>query len=686
MPEPAVVVAMREFKAGLLAREHAQMQYMARRWLTVERRLDGDIQMLARELGEAKEAGLSYGRGKLYQMERYKQLQAQAQREIRQYVGWADDTISSGQEDMIRRGVGDAAQAIQLSYYPQIGPHFERLPLQAVQHMVGITAEGKPVGALLKRRMLPGTSIAGWQQLCDELVHGTALGRNPRETALAMRDALSSGLDKALVIARSEQMRVYRQASLDQYQESEVVIGQKRLTAHDGRVCAACLADDATLYTLEAAINDHPNGRCTPVPVVQGMPEVTWRAGEDWLLTQPEAIQRSILRGERYQEWKDGRFAFQDLIVKKRHPTWGESLGVRSVQSLREQGLGSPKAITDEIQRITRERIVISGRRRKLEGLIKRTGHDPAENVTVQGYKGRLRELSRERKQLTRQGIRLKAAGPRKVIYQVPTKAAPVVKDLWATKSWEAAAKRATPRGAKAGDRDRLTKALGKDLQKMRGGYVSHDGQAEAKRQVVYNLSQATGLPSKQVNEMVHQWAATSNDFSLDSLEMQQEAAKLFDVPASSFSINKLRDLKEGVVEAVLAEQRGSTAEEKQVFLKTMYEDTQKWLRGAGYKSGDRIRLYRGASRTGWEGLRDKQWVELRGNALESWSLEDSTAMSFAHPKQGAPTGAVFSMDVPIELIVSTPRTGIGCMNETEFVILGSQKGMQGLVYDIFRE
>lgn len=47
MPDPAVVVAMREFKAGLLAREDAHLREMAGHWAQVERRLSELIELTA---------------------------------------------------------------------------------------------------------------------------------------------------------------------------------------------------------------------------------------------------------------------------------------------------------------------------------------------------------------------------------------------------------------------------------------------------------------------------------------------------------------------------------------------------------------------------------------------------------------------------------------------------------------
>jgi len=337
LPDPAVVVAMREFKTGLLAREAGQMREMTGQWLTVERSLSELIENLATDFERRKAAGEAITPSALYRMERYKRLRAQTRDELTQYVAWADGSLTRYQSGTVDLALDHSAQAIQLSYWPGVGVYFDRLPREAVEYMVGMAKDGKPVGDLLRRRMIREDQDV-WQRLVDSLTKGTALGRNPRDVARDMRDDLAGGLTKALVIARTEGLRPYREVSRSQYEKSGVVIGQKRLTAHDGRVCGACLADDGVLYDLKEVISDHPQGRCTSVPVVRGMPETTWTAGEDWFKQQSEDTQLSILGRSKLEAWRDGLFDFRNLVHRTDHPTWGKGLTPRSLADLLKGG------------------------------------------------------------------------------------------------------------------------------------------------------------------------------------------------------------------------------------------------------------------------------------------------------------------------------------------------------------
>lgn len=330
MPEPAVVDAMREFKQALLAREMAQMQEMAGRWVQVEQALSGELAALTEQAARLREAGESLTEARVYRMRRYRRLLGQAQEEAARYTDYADQTITRGQEEVAAWGIDHASRSIQLSYAPRVGVYFDRLPVEAVEHLVGLATDGGPVRDLLRRRLVRdenGRPLPGvLERLTRTLINGTAQGWNPRKTAREMRDDLTGGLQQALTIARSEQMRVYRQAGLDQYRASGVVEGQKRLATHDGRTCAACLADEGNRYPLDAVISDHPNGRCTGVPIVSGMPEVRWLSGEAWFRAQPEEVQRQILHDGRFEAWQEGAFSFQALATHTQDPTWGAGL------------------------------------------------------------------------------------------------------------------------------------------------------------------------------------------------------------------------------------------------------------------------------------------------------------------------------------------------------------------------
>jgi len=256
------------------------------------------------------------------------------------------------------------------------------------------------------------------------------------------------------------------------------------------------------------------------------------------------------------------------------------------------------------------------------------------------------------------------------------------------------------------------------------------------KNDVVSSLSNETGIDYHAVNEAVHQWAYTSNDHSSMSMSIQQGAAAEFGVPLSEWQKQKIEEMKgftkEGLERAKMEmadksavvgdiqrhlqyaihsdnqaevdrlrplynkamEELGkaeslvdvisSHTYEAQVgpcfrntpnppaairkTLRAMYDRTQEQFRQAGVTE---IVLYRGVTLEGSEtgkGLpKEGSNVSVKGNAIESWSSSYYAARRFGN--------LVVAMRVPVARILSTPRSGFGCLHEEEFVVLGAAGG-----------
>lgn len=328
MPDPLVVQVMKQFKLDLLAREWAQMQDMARQWLGLEDALESQMQAMADDLAREAAEGRAISQAKLWRSRRYQSLQAQLQRELASYTQYAEGLIAENQSQLGALGIQHATTATQVSM-PGVGVYFDVLPIEAIENMVGLAGDGSPLSTLLRATW--GDSAAG---LTNELIRSTALGVNPRETARRMRQGATQGLNRMLNIARTEQLRVYREAGRQQYEFSGVVEGFKRLATHDDRVCPACLMAEGERYSVKQQLREHPSGRCTMVPIVKGMPEVQWEKGQDWFKRQDEATQIRILGRKRYDAWIGGKFDLNQLVSIRRNSTWGDSVFPTSLKDL----------------------------------------------------------------------------------------------------------------------------------------------------------------------------------------------------------------------------------------------------------------------------------------------------------------------------------------------------------------
>lgn len=319
-----------DFRQRLLLQEADQMRAMARRWLEVERRLEAQVGLLANEVMEMSQAGESVSQWRIARLERYQNLLAQAKAETNGYMAWAADEMAERQARMLAMGIDSAQATIRASYLDAggFGAYFDLLPVEAVNFAIGYAGDNTPLGKLL-RKDYPKTIAS----LTQALIDGVTMGRNPRETAKAMLDAMAGNLDRALTIARTEQIRAFREASRQQMIASGVVEGYIRRAALNDRTCIACLALDGKEYPTDELMEVHPNDRCFMQPKIKGLQPVGMQSGADWFASLSAAEQRDMLGPERYDLFASGT-NFSNFAGTYVDPVWGPSVRVRPVSEL----------------------------------------------------------------------------------------------------------------------------------------------------------------------------------------------------------------------------------------------------------------------------------------------------------------------------------------------------------------
>jgi SPP1 gp7 family putative phage head morphogenesis protein len=330
MPESTVAMMVRRQKEALLLHEADELRLLARRWLEVEKALEAEMLKIALEL--SKEGVLT--EAMILQNRRFQSLLYKARAE---YAKFADDfeAIAEQMQDYgLTKGVSDAVKVLHLSI-DEAGLliDFEMLNVEAINAMIGLTADGTPLKTLLMKEY--GDSV---NKMVNALTNGLARGLNPKTVAAEMADGLAGALQKALTIARTEMLRAYRTGTQEQYRSSGVVEQYKRLAVKDDRTCLGCLMQDGETFENADDFSEHPNGRCTLVPVVSGVPAPEWTSGKEWLAGLSEERQREILGDERYDLWQSGAVSLDDLSTLKPNETWGGSFVPTPLQDLTGSG------------------------------------------------------------------------------------------------------------------------------------------------------------------------------------------------------------------------------------------------------------------------------------------------------------------------------------------------------------
>lgn len=321
MTRSAYERTVNQFRADLLATEGRVRQQLAASYRQTQRAITAQLTNLPDDA--------TYRRLRLHELAR------QIEVEIGRLTGASTALIENGQRAMTRLGPHQAAGLVQ-AQAPELSASFTRLPVRAFETMVGSLADGTPLRGVLGRYGEIAASEAG-----SLLQDAIARGINPRETAKQLRETLGTMEWEAERIARTEQIRAYRESSRATYlANSDIVTGYRRLAAKSARSCPVCLALDGTISPTSRMMSSHPGCRCGMTPVVRGMEDAfpPDETGAEWFARQDDVTQRRVLGAEKARLYQNGEVALSDLVVEWDDPTWGAQVGEIPLRELRNRG------------------------------------------------------------------------------------------------------------------------------------------------------------------------------------------------------------------------------------------------------------------------------------------------------------------------------------------------------------
>lgn len=345
MAEPDIFAVADRFKRDLIAGEDSATREIRRYYRQAEQgirqRLDGVIGEL--EQWQREHPGEPPPEWWLFERGRLQALQAQVEAELFRFAGRAAARIEREQRRLVEQAEADAealARAGLGKPPPGVTVTWARLPTETTQQLVGTLQDGSPL-----RELLDTLGPAASEQIRKELVSGLALGQNPRDVARRIRDALNGNRKRAELIARTEMLRSYREATRASYRaNSDVVKGWVWHCARDERTCAMCWAMHGTEHTLEEHLDDHPRGRCAMVPLTKtwaelgfvGVPETQpeIETGESLFARLSEEQQRETLGNAGYEAYKAGMVKLADFVGRKSDPRWGTTRYARSLKEI----------------------------------------------------------------------------------------------------------------------------------------------------------------------------------------------------------------------------------------------------------------------------------------------------------------------------------------------------------------
>lgn len=337
MPLAEVYRVAQRFRRELLQAERAasvrlltaygeawgRIEQMLKEWLEQERRL--------------AEQGIAPGPGMLFRRQRLDAFRQQVLLEMQRLAQFADGGITEAQRQAIMQAAEHAYGLVYEAFGPGVLTTWVRLPTEATETMVGFLGDGSPLSDLLREI---GEETA--KRMARELQLGVALGQNPRLVARRVRQASGLGLSRTLRICRTEMLRAYREATRANYQANSDIIAGWIWHAHLGpRTCLACWMMHGTVHPLEEPLFDHPNGRCTMLPLLRPMAELGGESlmpgitpGREEFMALSAERQRAIMGADYFYAWKKGLVSLDDLVEVRESRRWGKSVSVRGLRRL----------------------------------------------------------------------------------------------------------------------------------------------------------------------------------------------------------------------------------------------------------------------------------------------------------------------------------------------------------------
>ena len=331
MADSEVVRIIKEQRDAVNRNEKDTLKRLARLWVPSYRYLQDQVRDLLQLIRQKQAKGEPVEIEYIYSLERYQRMMDEAKMMIRRYNRAAAKQIRGDMTEMSDLGYMDATRVVSVA--EPDSPMWTRVNKSPARVTAAMTQDDAPLDRLLDKSF--GQMKTGMEQA---LITGIATGQGSRWIAEQMMNAANIPEQRALLIARTEVNRAYRQANWERQRDSRAVVGYRRM-CYKPTACFACLMLDGEFYPKTREPTDHPNGKCSFVPVTKHFDPANmegWEKGSEWLQKQSEEDQRRIMGNSRYELMRDG-YDPRDMVWIKPNDTWG---GSPAVKPLKELGFG----------------------------------------------------------------------------------------------------------------------------------------------------------------------------------------------------------------------------------------------------------------------------------------------------------------------------------------------------------
>jgi SPP1 gp7 family putative phage head morphogenesis protein len=275
----------------------------------------------------------------IHEQFRLLQIAQQIESEVKDFSSVAAIGLSEEDSAIVRQAVFDAEKLLleEVGHLPE-GFGFEfKLPSAQIAQLSEKFRDGQDLANTIQR-----AAPYAAKQVKDALIAGVTIGLNPKQVAREMNRVGQIPMRRAMIIARTEMMRLYRETTLAVYAANKsVTAGWRWLSALDRRTCPVCWSMHGSLHRLSEQMESHPACRCTMVPVLKdwsalkidkpGRPGTPWLTGALMLGKLAYAAQSEILGPGRQRLLAQGRIGLNHLTEETNHRMLGRGLRLRNI-------------------------------------------------------------------------------------------------------------------------------------------------------------------------------------------------------------------------------------------------------------------------------------------------------------------------------------------------------------------
>lgn len=328
------LILARQFREALLRQDAEAQAKVLRAYEKVWVRLAAEIKRLVEQIAEGETPGL------LFQQHRLQVLQDQLALEIDRLATFAGNLTIAKQSIFVKAA---RIQATRLIRAAGVGARVSlaRLPLEELQHLIGVAQDGSPVGDLFSS-LGRALKLQARDAVKDAVFEGMAMGSSPRRIAAEIRQQVDNPehaqQDPRIVrrlntAIRQETMGAYREATRLSYADNQNLLDGWVWTAvRSATTCVICWAMDGTVHRADERMVSHVNCRCVMRPLLPG--QSPGQTGAHAFAQLEAGVQRSILGESAFAAYESKMLELEDFVGLRTDHRWGDSRYRRSLEDI----------------------------------------------------------------------------------------------------------------------------------------------------------------------------------------------------------------------------------------------------------------------------------------------------------------------------------------------------------------